>query len=108
MLRVMRTRFVCLKNICLAKNKVLGSGINVLMIILLGLSLRSQYDSCVFIKHDEGLHDIYLLLYVDDLVACKDKQEIVKIKVVLASEFEIKDLSEAKKILGMNIRRDKF
>lgn len=40
-------------------------------------------------------------------MACKDKQEITKIKSVLASEFEIKDLGKAKKILGTNIMRDK-
>lgn len=61
----------------------------------------------MYIKHIEGFHDIYMLLYFDDiLVAYKDKKEIIEIKVVLAFELKMKDFGKAKKILGMNIRRD--
>lgn len=50
---------------------------------------------------------IYLLLYVDDmLIAAKDKSEIAKLKARLSSEFEMKDLGAAKKILGMEIIRE--
>ena len=45
---------------------------------------------------------MHLLLYVDDmLIASKDQNEINKLKMLLKSEFEIKDLGEARKILGM-------
>jgi hypothetical protein len=68
---------------------------------------RSQFDSCVYIKFVNG-SPIYLLLYVDDmLIATKSKKEITTLKVQLSSEFEMKDLSVAKKILGMEITRDR-
>ena len=51
---------------------------------------------------------IYVLLYVDDmLVACKDRKKIDKLKMLLNSEFEMKDLGYAKKILGMKIRSNR-
>lgn len=51
---------------------------------------------------------IYLLLYVDDmLIAAHDKYEISKLKAQLSSELEMKDLIAAKKILGMEILRDR-
>ena len=69
---------------------------------------RSLYDPCVYFRK---LHDgnfIYLLLYVDDmLIASKSKMEIEKLKSQLSCDFEMKDLGEAKKILGMEIERDR-
>ncbi|KAK1686989.1 hypothetical protein QYE76_047837 [Lolium multiflorum] len=68
---------------------------------------RSKYDSCVYIKFVNG-SPIYLLLYVDDmLIAAKRKKEITTLKSQLSSEFEMKDLGAAKKILGMEITRDR-
>jgi hypothetical protein len=67
----------------------------------------SKYDSCVYIKHVNG-SPIYLLLYVDDmLIAAKSRREITTLKKLLSSEFEMKDLGAAKKILGMEITRDR-
>lgn len=49
-----------------------------------------------------------MLLYVDDiLIASIDKSKVVELKKVLSSEFEMKDLGEAKKILGMEISRNR-
>jgi ATP-binding cassette subfamily B (MDR/TAP) protein 1 len=49
-----------------------------------------------------------MLLYVDDiLIAGKSKSTIAETKAMLKSEFEMKDLSAAKRLLGMDIRRDK-
>jgi len=68
---------------------------------------RSEFDSCVYIKFVNG-SPIYLLLYVDDmLIAAKSKKDIAALKSQLSSEFEMKDLGAAKKILGMEITRDK-
>ena len=68
---------------------------------------RSQYDSCVYIKFVDG-SPIYLLLYVDDMsIAAKRKDDIANLKGQLSSEFEMKDLGAAKKILGMEISRDR-
>ena len=70
--------------------------------------LRSQYDSCVYCKFLPSGDGIYLLLYVDDmLIACKHIEEIEKLKSELRSEFEMKDLCSASKILGMQVKRDR-
>ena len=67
---------------------------------------RSHYDHCVYFKNLKDGSFIYLLLYVDDmLIASSNKVEIGKIKRRLSSEFEMKDLGEAKKILGMEIKK---
>ena len=51
---------------------------------------------------------VFLLLYVDDmLIAAKSMSEINKLKTLLSREFDIKDLGAAKKILGMEICRDR-
>lgn len=67
----------------------------------------NSYDNCVYIqKLHEG--DIYLLLYVDDmLIASKSKVEIDKLKFKLGEEFETKNLGAAEKILGMEIIRER-
>nr|GEY88863.1 retrovirus-related Pol polyprotein from transposon TNT 1-94 [Tanacetum cinerariifolium] len=43
----------------------------------------------------------------DMLIACKSKAEIGSTKSLLKREFDMKDLGEAKKILGMEIVRDR-
>ncbi|KAH9717205.1 hypothetical protein KPL71_021739 [Citrus sinensis] len=51
---------------------------------------------------------IYLMLYVDDmLIACHSINEISHLKDLLSSEFDMKDLGVARKILGMEIIRDR-
>ena len=70
--------------------------------------LRSSFDSCVYFKNLSEKTMIYLLLYVDDmLIATKEKTEINRLKAQLSGEFEMKDLGAAKKILGMEILRDR-
>ena len=70
-------------------------------------SYRSKYDSCIYFRESSG-SIIYPLLYVDDiLIAYKSLSEIQKLKLVLSGEFEMKDLGSAKKIIGMEIRRDR-
>ena len=69
---------------------------------------RCTRDSCVYYKNCDDGSMIYLLLYVDDmLIAAKDMKEIQKLKDQLKAEFEMKDLGAAKKILGMEIVRDR-
>uniref|UniRef100_A0A5B7BYT4 Reverse transcriptase Ty1/copia-type domain-containing protein n=1 Tax=Davidia involucrata TaxID=16924 RepID=A0A5B7BYT4_DAVIN len=70
--------------------------------------IRSQFDHYVYFRKLRDGSFIYLLLYVDDmLIASKSKVEIDRLKVQLNSEFDMKDLGEAKKILGMEIKRDR-
>ena len=62
---------------------------------------------CIYFKLTED-NMVYLLLYVDDmLVACKEKRHLEQVKEMLKVEFEMKDLGSAKRILGMEIERDK-
>ncbi|GKB52526.1 retrovirus-related pol polyprotein from transposon TNT 1-94, partial [Tanacetum coccineum] len=69
---------------------------------------RSSYDSCVYYRSYAPCEYIYLLLYVDDmLIACKSKVEIGTTKSLLKKEFNMKELGEAKKFLGMKIVRDR-
>ena len=54
---------------------------------------------------EDGSH-IYLLLYVDDmLIASQNLLTIQKLKSLLNSEFEMKEMGAAKKFLGMEIKR---
>ncbi|KAH9751443.1 hypothetical protein KPL71_014298 [Citrus sinensis] len=69
---------------------------------------RSEHDHYVYFRRLLDGAFIYLLLYVDDmLIASKNRDEIERLKKQLASEFEMKDLGGAQRILGMEIRRDK-
>ena len=70
--------------------------------------IRSPYDCCVYYNKLTNGSLIYLVLYVDDmLIAAKDKSDIQKLKGLLSAEFEMKDLGAARKILGMEIYRDR-
>jgi len=55
-----------------------------------------------------GREYIYLLLYVNDmLIVSKSRFTINKVKKDLSSEYEMKDLGEEKKVVGMEIERDR-
>ena len=65
-------------------------------------------DCCVYVRILEDDSYIFLLLYVDDmLIATKSMCEVNRLKSLLHKEFEMKDLGAAKKILGIEIRRDR-
>ena len=69
---------------------------------------RCNFDHCVYFKHLKGDQYIYLLIYVDGmLITCEDKEEISKLTMALKSEFEMKNLGAAKRILGIDIKKDK-
>jgi len=69
---------------------------------------QSHYDPCAYYNKLASGEYIYLLLYVDDmLIASKSRYAIDKLKKDLSSEFEMKDLGEAKKVLGMETERDR-
>ena len=70
---------------------------------------RCEYDCCVYIKDIDQEDALYLLLYVDDmLIASRSMDAVKRLKKILSSKFEMKDLGPAKKILGMKICRDMF
>ena len=67
---------------------------------------RCEYDSCVYFKQNDD--PTYLLSYVDDvMIATRNKTQIQKLKAQLKKEFDINDLREAKKILGVEITKDR-
>jgi hypothetical protein len=69
---------------------------------------RCEYDCCVYVRILEDGSYIFLLLYVDDmLIAAKSMCEVNRLKSLLHKEFEMKDLGAAKKILGMEIHKDR-
>jgi len=69
---------------------------------------RSLYDPYVYFRKLRIGEYIYLLLYLDNmLIASKNRSSIDKLKVQLSCEFEMKDLREARRILGMKIEKDR-
>ncbi|KAJ4721450.1 Retrovirus-related Pol polyprotein from transposon TNT 1-94 [Melia azedarach] len=69
---------------------------------------RSPYDCCVYYSKATNGSLSYLVLYVDDmLIAAENKSNVQKLKDLLSVEFEMKDLGAARKILGMEIYRDR-
>jgi hypothetical protein len=69
---------------------------------------RCEYDCCMYVRSLDDGSFIFLLQYMDDmLIAAKSIVEVNKLKVLLSREFDMKDLGTAKKILGMEIRRDR-
>jgi len=64
-------------------------------------------DACLYLLMDDG-EIIIVLVYVDDLLfVASILAAIYKIKDALHKRFQMKDLGEAKVILGLEIRRDK-
>jgi len=68
---------------------------------------RLDADHCCYFKYFKNSY-IILLLYVDDMLdAGSNMKEIVNLKAQLARKFSMKNLSPAKKILGMRISRER-
>ena len=68
---------------------------------------KSEYDHCLYFKK---LNDIFiiLVLYVNDILIVSDSMdEINKLKAQMARTFDMKDLGDAKQILGIEIHRDR-
>ena len=69
---------------------------------------QSPYDQCVYFSGSEVTSRVYLLLYVDDMLAISKNMEVIKdLKARLSSEFDMKDLGPATRILEMDIVRDR-
>jgi hypothetical protein len=69
---------------------------------------RCEYDCCVYMRSLDDDSFIFLLLYMDDMfIVAKTIVEVNKLNVLLSKEFDMKDLGAAKKILRMEICRDK-
>jgi hypothetical protein len=69
---------------------------------------RISHDSCMYYMQLSDGSFVYLLLYMNDmLIATKSMLEIKRLKFLLSEEFEMKDLGATKKILRMEIHRNR-
>lgn len=92
-------------NPCIALSSILGNGTNS---SISSWRSTSTLASDLIILCTSGRSFIYLLLYVDDLlIESKSNVDIDKLKVQLRQEFEMKGLGEARRILGVEIKRDR-
>jgi len=68
---------------------------------------NSAVDRCIYLlDHGDILKNIYVLLYVDDLViATKSDDTITNFKTFLMSKFRMTDLCEIKKFIGIKVER---
>jgi hypothetical protein len=64
-------------------------------------------DHCVYVRH-QGAEVLYIVLYVDDLLLIGSSlAEVKQLKEDLSARFEMKDLGEAKYVLGLQITRNR-
>ena len=67
--------------------------------------LQSNANHTLFIKHQRGKLTL-LIVYVDDIVMTgDDREEMARLKKLLAQEFEIKDLGKLQYFLGIEVAR---
>ena len=68
-----------------------------------------MFDHCLYFQYKNKDDYVFLLLYVDDMLLIgPNLKKINSIKSTLGGEFDIKDLGMAKRILGMEIVRDRL
>ncbi|KAL2251350.1 UNVERIFIED_CONTAM: Retrovirus-related Pol polyprotein from transposon TNT 1-94 [Sesamum indicum] len=68
---------------------------------------KSHYDHCLYFKYVDS-SPIFLVLYVDDMLIASPSLHLIKrLQTNLHKTFEMKDLGDAKRILGMDIVRHK-
>ncbi|KAL4340184.1 hypothetical protein GQ457_08G037420 [Hibiscus cannabinus] len=75
---------------------------------LINRSPRASLGDKVAEKSLDDVSFIFLLLYVDDMsIPAKNMFDVIGLKALLSQEFDMKDLEVVKKILGMEIHRDR-
>lgn len=68
---------------------------------------KNMFHTYLYFKSINVIH-VFLLLYVDDILLMSPNMDLISnVKKELSTEFEIKELGKASKILGTNITRDK-
>lgn len=69
--------------------------------------VNSAVDRCIYVLDKSEVHkNIYVVLYVDDLViVCGDVETMNNFKRYLKSKFEMKDLNDIKFFLGIRVTR---
>lgn len=67
---------------------------------------QAQTDHTLFYRHKDGKITV-LIVYVDDIILTgNDIVEIKRLKKILATEFDIKDLGSLRYFLGMEVARN--
>lgn len=73
----------------------------------LGFS-KSEFDYYVYYKYNNSNRYVYLLVNMDDmLIASKNKLVIQQVKKLLDKEIEMKSLGPTKKILSIEIHKER-
>ena len=69
---------------------------------------KTQADDCVFVMKFDGGDFLILLLYVEDmLIVGRNPKKMGSLKKAMRKSFAMKDVVQAKQILGMHIVRDR-
>ena len=76
--------------------------LNTCLVAKLGFS-RLKTDSCIYVKR-ENSEIVLLAIYVDDIIIYAPTSEVIdRIKSQIAEEFEVDDIGDCKKVIGMNV-----
>lgn len=68
---------------------------------------RLQSDPCIYVR-GTGADQIILSVYVDDiLIFATHRREIIEFKAAFEKKFEIDDIGECKRIIGIDVERHK-
>lgn len=74
---------------------------------MLSFGFQQSHDHTLFMRHQKGTLTL-VMVYVDDIgMTGDDKEEIARLKKLLAHEFEVKDLRELQYFLGIEVARSK-
>ncbi|KAL9259711.1 Retrovirus-related Pol polyprotein from transposon TNT 1-94-like protein [Drosera capensis] len=68
---------------------------------------RGEYDPCIYYLFCDDGFVLLVSLYVDNMLIAAKNKDILQLKKMLSKKFEMKDLDAAKKMLSMEISRDK-
>ncbi|KAB1200448.1 hypothetical protein CJ030_MR0G007247 [Morella rubra] len=69
---------------------------------------QGQSDHTMFFRQSKDGKKTILIVYVDDIILTGDNiMEMERLKKVLATEFEVKDLGQMRYFLGMEVARSK-
>ena len=68
---------------------------------------QNEEEPCVYRKIQDDIV-VFLILYVNDILLIgNDFEMLLKVKIQLATQFQMKDLGEAQYVLGIKIIRDR-
>ncbi len=69
--------------------------------------LPTRTDPCIYLLQSDSAVVVVIAIYVDDCVIIASPEHVERAKAVLHDGFRMKDLGEAKSILGVEVMRDR-